>query len=236
MSVFRFKQFSVRQEKAAMKVGTDGVLLGAWAPLDRHTERILDIGAGTGLISLMMAQRSPEAYVEAVEVDPDSFEECVANFEASPWADRLFCYHCGFDEFAAEVDDRYDLILSNPPFHKEDVPSGVPSRDRARRSGSLPPEMLLQGMAGLLAPGGVCCVVWPCREEAAFLGQAAQFGLYPRHITRVRGTAGAPLKRSLIALAAAEGRPQEDTLVLELERHRYSEAFSELVRDFYLRA
>lgn len=235
MSVFRFKQFHIRQEKAAMKVGTDGVLLGAWAPLENDPATVLDIGAGTGLIALMVAQRSASAAIDAVELDAASFEECVTNFEASPWADRLFCYHCGFEEFAAEVDDRYDLILSNPPFYPEEVGSGNPSRDQARQRKALPPQVLLEGVARLLAPGGVFCVIGPWREEAAFLLQAARAGLYPQRITRVRGTAGAGFKRSLMALGLAETSPVTDTLTLEVSRHRYSDAFAEMVRPFYLR-
>jgi len=99
-----------------MKIGTDAVLLGAWVPLT-HTElKVLDIGAGTGVLSLQIAQRSIADTIDAVEIDPDAFEECVTNFENSPWGDRLFCYHAGFVEFYSEMEETYDLIISNPPF------------------------------------------------------------------------------------------------------------------------
>ena len=113
MKPFKFKEFSIHQDQCAMKVGTDGVLLGAWASLDKQPESILDIGAGTGLIALQLAQRSSAETIDAIELDNDAYEQCVANFEASPWGDRLFCYHAGFDEFVDEMDDSYDLIVSN---------------------------------------------------------------------------------------------------------------------------
>ena len=129
---FKFKQFTIRNDATAMKVGTDGVLLGAWASLEGNPRAVLDIGAGTGLIALMLAQRSQAESIDALEIDAGAFQQCVENFEDSPWSDRLFCYHCGLEEFAAEIDESYDLILSNPPFYREEVSSGNPARDAAR--------------------------------------------------------------------------------------------------------
>src|SRR5699024_9039145 len=107
-SLFRFKQFSIQQDRSAMKVGTDGVLLGAWAKIPEDTQNILDIGSGTGLIALMMAQRSPAELIDAVELDDEAYVQAVENFENSPWSDRLFCYHADFSEFSQEMDERYD--------------------------------------------------------------------------------------------------------------------------------
>jgi len=132
-----------------MKVGTDGVLLGAWVSLDTNPDSILDIGAGTGLIALMLAQRSTAETIDALEIDEAAFEQCVENFEASPWGDRLFCYHAGLDEFVTEWEDTYDLIVCNPPFYSEDVSSGNVSRDTARQNAALPFEELLNGAAAL---------------------------------------------------------------------------------------
>ncbi len=114
--LFQFKQFTINQDRCAMKVGTDGVLLGAWAPIDHRPFSVLDIGAGTGLIALMLAQRSQAEQIEAIEIDPDAFEQTVENFENTPWNDRLFCFHASLDDFMEDLqDEEYDLIVSNPP-------------------------------------------------------------------------------------------------------------------------
>ena len=113
---FQFKQFKVNQDRCAMKVGTDGVLLGAWVDINTNTKSILDIGTGTGIIALMAAQRSNVQTIDALEIDDEAYEQAVDNFENSDWGDRLFCYHASFQEFVSEIDEQYDLLISNPPF------------------------------------------------------------------------------------------------------------------------
>jgi tRNA1Val (adenine37-N6)-methyltransferase len=103
-----------------MKIGTDGVLLGAWTPIENNPISILDIGTGTGVIALMLSQRSTAEQIDALEIDSAAYEQAVDNFENSPWSDRLFCFHAGLDEFVEEPEDEYDLIVSNPPFYSED--------------------------------------------------------------------------------------------------------------------
>ncbi|MGB5435860.1 MAG: methyltransferase, partial [Maribacter sp.] len=152
MKPFKFKEFIIHQDRCAMKIGTDGVLLGAWTSLAGHPKSILDIGAGTGLLALMLAQRCGAETIDALEINADAYEQCVENFEASPWDDRLFCYHAGLDEFMDEIEDQYDLIVSNPPFFSEDVSSGDFARDTARQNQSLPFEALIEGVSMLLAP------------------------------------------------------------------------------------
>ncbi|PAM93956.1 tRNA (adenine-N(6)-)-methyltransferase, partial [Flavobacterium sp. IR1] len=118
---FHFKQFSVEQDRSAMKIGTDGVLLGAWASLENDPQTILDVGTGTGVIALMLAQRSGAELIDALEIDENAYEQSVENFENSDWGDRLFSYHAEFDEFVEEMQDeeKYELIISNPPFYSD---------------------------------------------------------------------------------------------------------------------
>jgi tRNA1Val (adenine37-N6)-methyltransferase len=232
---FRFKQFTIRNDATAMKVGTDGVLLGAWASLEGNPQTVLDIGTGTGLIALMLAQRSQASSIDALEIDAGAFEQCVENFEDSPWPDRLFCYHCGLDEFAAEMDQPYDLILSNPPFYREEVSSGDPARDTARQEASLPFGALLKGVSRLLHPMGRFCLILPSKEEGAFVSLAQGFDLFLNRITRVRGTAQSPVKRSLMEFSFRQGAPVEDLLTLEVRRNEYTEAYKALTREFYLK-
>lgn len=233
-TAFQFKKFSLHQDRCAMKVGTDGILLGAWASLPADPERILDIGAGTGLIALMLAQRSPATQIDAVEIDDDAFEQCVENFEASPWADRLFCYHASFEEFSEEVEAPYDCIVSNPPFYTETVSGRNAGRDQARQSRSLPFESLLTGITKLLSPQGVFSTIVPYKEEARLCDLAASFSLYPGRVTRVKGNPGSPLIRSLLSFDRGRVPPRINTLVIEEGRHEYTEPYRQLTADFYL--
>ena len=236
---FRFKQFSVEQDRCAMKIGTDGVLLGAWTSLEHQPETILDIGAGTGIISLMLAQRTGDisifADIEAIELDEDAYEQCVENFENSPWGDRIFCYHAGFDEFVDEMEEPYDLIVSNPPFYSENVTSGDTSRDIARQNNSLPFEELLEGVAKLLSANGSFYCIIPHKEETTFLEMAKELNLFPKKMTRVKGREGSEFKRTLLELTKAENDCKISELTIEIERHQYTKEYIELTKDFYLK-
>lgn len=234
-SAFKFKEFTVNQDKCAMKIGTDGVLLGAWASLEAGLNTVLDIGAGTGVIALMLAQRCDAESIEAIEIDDAAYEQCVENFEASPWGDRLYCFHAGLDELLDEIDEQYDLIVSNPPFYSEKVSSGDNARDLARQNSSLPFEDLLYGVSRLLAPNGIFSVIIPHKEESKFLQLAGELGLYPNRITRVRGNASAPIKRSLLELCFKKEGTVTNELTIETERHKYTEAYKFLVSPFYLK-
>lgn len=217
-----------------MKVGTDGVLLGAWAPADGNPGAILDIGAGTGLVALMLAQRCPTAQVDAVEIEAAAFEQCTENFEASPWPDRLFCYHASLEAFAAEFGPDYDLVVSNPPFHAETVGSAKADRERARRQSSLPYGVLLECVSKLMAPGGRFCAIIPFKDEAAFCAEGVQYGLLPVRITRVRGTPGSETKRSLVCLGSTPTDFRPAGLTIADETGRYTPQYVALTRDFYL--
>ncbi|TDQ32401.1 tRNA1(Val) (adenine(37)-N6)-methyltransferase [Zeaxanthinibacter enoshimensis] len=237
---FRFKQFSLQQQRSAMKVGTDGVLLGAWTSVDHDPQSILDIGAGTGLVALMLAQRCGAELIDAIELDEEAYEECVENFENSPWGDRLFCYHAGLDEFVDEMDETYDLISCNPPYFEPHSGKGNgdqtkdEARMKARQFNSLPFSELLASCARLLSEKGQCSFVIPYLAEEEFLSLAAENKLWPLRICRVRGRADTALVRSLLTLTFQKEDLMVEELVIEKERHIYTEEYRRLTGDFYL--
>jgi len=163
-----------------MKVGTDGVLLGAWATIGHDPYTILDIGTGTGIVALMLAQRSFAEQIDALEIDENAHEQATNNFENSPWNDRLFCYHASLDNFMDELEDQeYDLIVSNPPFYSESVSSGDKARDIARQNHSLPFSDLCEAASVLLSDEGIFAVIVPYKEEPYFLTFTASNGIVP---------------------------------------------------------
>ncbi len=236
LAKFSFKNFDIHQDRCAMKIGTDGVLLGAWCPIDNNPFSVLDIGAGTGILSLMLAQRSSANQIDAIEIDEDAFEQCVENFESSPWSDRLYCYHAGLDEFMEEPEDEYDIIISNPPFYPENYKTESEQRDLARFQDALPFEDLIEAANLLLSENGIFSVIIPFKEEEKFIALAKDFALYPFKITRVKGTPTTEIKRSLLAFSfAKKEKIESDELVIETSRHQYTEDYIALTRDFYLK-
>ncbi|PWB19845.1 tRNA1(Val) (adenine(37)-N6)-methyltransferase [Flavobacterium sp. HTF] len=234
--MFTFKQFSVKQDKTAMKVGTDGVLLGSWAPVNHNPFSVLDIGAGTGIIALMLAQRTHAEQIDALEIDEDAYEQAVDNFENSPWGDRLFCFHAGLDEFIEEPEDEYDLIVSNPPFYAEDYKTENEQRDLARFQDAMPFEEIVEAADLLLSENGILAIIIPFREEEKFIALAKESELYPIKITRVKGTPKSEIKRSLLAFSRNEISEIEiDELTIEIDRHVYTPEYIELTKDFYLK-
>jgi tRNA1Val (adenine37-N6)-methyltransferase len=234
--LFKFKQFSVEQDRCAMKIGTDGVLLGAWAPIENNPFSILDIGTGTGIIALMLSQRSNAQQIDALEIDDEAYEQAVDNFENSPWSDRLFCFHAGLDEFVEEPEDEYDLIVSNPPFYTEDYKTDNEQRDLARFTDAMPFEDLVEAADLLLSENGVFAVIIPFKEEDNFIALAKEYELYPIKITRVKGTPTTEIKRSLLAFCRNENTPLlTDELIIETARHIYTPEYIELTKDFYLK-
>ena len=234
-SIFRFKEFTVAQGKCAMKVGTDGVLLGAWTHIPDKVDSILDIGTGTGLIALQLAQRCDSDTIDALEVEPGAFEQAVENFENSPWPDRLFCYHASLEEFQAEMDQRYDLIVCNPPFYNNSYPADVRERNLARQEEHLDFESLLKCTSHLLSSVGTCAFIVPFEREGEFLNLAEKHDLYASRITRVKGSPGSPVKRSLIQMQREQVSPNLSELTIETSRHVFTDQYRELVKDFYLK-
>ena len=234
--MFKFKQFTLNQDRCAMKIGTDAVLLGAWCPIDNTPKSILDIGAGTGVLALMLAQRTNADQIDALEIDEEAYEQCVENFEASAWADKLFCYHAGLDEFVDEPEDEYDLIISNPPFYSEDFKTENEQRDLARFQDAMPFEDLIEAADLLLSENGTFAVVIPYKEEERFIDLCAEYELYPVKATRVKGSHKTPIIRSLLAFKRYElSVLTADELVVEINRHEYTDDYINLTQDFYLK-
>lgn len=231
---FHFKEFSILQDQSAMKVGTDGVLLGAWTKIPQDTGSILDIGTGTGLIALQMAQRSEAETIDALEIENKAFEQAVWNFENSSWADRLYCYHASLAEFKEEMEEQYDLIISNPPYFNDTFKELNQERALARHTYKLSYKELLASTDKLLSPAGSCAFIIPFKEESDFLSLASSKELYPFRMTRVRGTEQSDIKRSLLQLARHSTQVIPDELIIEKSRHVYTDDYISLVKDFYL--
>ena len=232
---FQFKQFSVNQDQCAMKIGTDAVLLGAWVSLEQNPFSILDIGAGTGIIALMVAQRSQAELIDAIEIDDLAYEQCVANFENAPWNDRLFCYHASLEEFADEIEDKYDLIISNPPFYSENFKTEKSQRDLARFVDAMPFKHLIDSASKLLSENGVFAVIIPSKEEAHFTTLASNVNLFPNRVLNIKGSPSSDIKRSLIEFSFRESETKTDELIIETSRHEYTQDYINLTKDFYLK-
>jgi len=239
---FIFKEFEVSQDQCAMKIGTDAVLLGSWSSINKNPLSILDIGAGTGIIALMLAQRSEVELIDAIEIDNEAYEQCVSNFENSPWSDRLFCYHASLNEFVEEIDDKYDLIISNPPFYSEDYKTENTQRDLARFSDALPFDHLVDAVSKLLSKDGIFSVVIPFKEENEFILLASEANLFINRILHIKGTPTSEIKRSLMEFsfhepACSTDRSETiiDDLIIETSRHQYTQDYINLTKDFYLK-
>lgn len=235
---FHFKEFSIHQDKTAMKVGTDAVLLGAWCSLETYPNTILDVGSGTGLISLMMAQRSDAETIDAVEIDPNAYEQSVANFEKSDWSDRLFCYHSSFQDFSEEMKEEnqeYDLIISNPPFYNDNFETNDTSRNTARFTSALSFKELLESTSKILSDSGIFTIIIPFKEQTVFVSLAAKYRLFLNRVCSVRGTENSEIKRSMLEFSFYQKEVEETTLVIEKARHKYTQEYINLTKDFYLK-
>lgn len=228
---FEFKQFRIEQHKAAMKVGTDGVLLGAWTPVE-DAKKILDVGTGTGLIALMLAQRS-SAIIDAVEIDELACEEAKFNFEQSAWSDRLHIYHSDFQLFAAMPCEPYDLIVSNPPFFVNSLKTTNVALAVARHDHMLTFNQLIIGARKLLSNVGRLCVIIPFSSCVEFRESARLSGFYLRQQTIVIPKSGRVPKRVMLEFTAQPGYPVENEFAVLDENGFYTEPYKKLTAPFY---
>ncbi len=233
-SYFRFKQFTINQDKCAMKVGTDGCLLGAWADL-RQSHKILDVGCGSGLIAIMAAQRCSEAYITGIELDKDAASQARENADASPWSERMNIIHKDFLQYAP--DEKFDTILSNPPYFVGSMKCPDDKRSKARHDDSLASDALLAHACELLLEGGKLSVVIPAEQSEIWNKQALSVGLHLTRITFIHTRATAAPKRVLMEFTKGENATTllKKDFVLEEEPGKYSEEATRLLQPFYLK-
>lgn len=232
---FSFKQFTVYHDRCAMKVGTDGVLLGAWATVT-NSKTILDIGTGTGLVALMLCQRSAQSHITAIEIDENAVNQASDNVRNSPWENRINVLHTSLQDFACENNFKFDLIVSNPPFFVDSLKAPNKSRTHARHADTLTHQELLINARKLMHSTSRLCVILPVNEGIAFVNEAADLGLYCNKRLNVYPKPGLEVKRLLLEFAQYATETEIADLNIESgERHSYSKEFSEMLRDFYLK-
>ncbi|OFY82670.1 MAG: hypothetical protein A3F72_02315 [Bacteroidetes bacterium RIFCSPLOWO2_12_FULL_35_15] len=230
---FAFKQFRINQDKCAMKVGTDAVLLGSWVNA-LNSKTILDIGTGTGIIALMLAQKSG-ARIDAIDIDNNAFEQARENINSCNWKDRITAHHISLQQFALENSQKYDLIVSNPPYFVDSSKAIEESRSNARHTDQLGYSELLDGVLKLLNPNGKFHIILPTKEGESFRELAEENKFYLTKLTRVITRADKPEKRLLMRFEFIRRTFSESSIVIEKdERHSYTDEYKELTKDYYL--
>ncbi len=231
---FQFKQFTVYHDLCAMKVGIDGVLLGAWTPVSASTCSILDIGAGSGLIALMLAQRTAAA-IDAIDVDEGAIAQSNVNIANSKWRDRISVHHQSLEVYATLCTDKYDLIVANPPYFIASMKTPDEARTLARHTDSLTHEALLMHASHLLNKTGRICLILPVTEGLQCVKYAEKLSLSCYQCVYVHPKANIQAKRLLLEFGFSERLTEISKIEIESEqRHRYSDEFKTLAKDFYL--
>jgi tRNA1Val (adenine37-N6)-methyltransferase len=232
--IFRFKQFSVRHERSGMKVGTDGVLLGAWVDVT-HAQQFLDIGTGSGVIALMLAQRTdPAAMIDAVELDTLAYEEACENFNASPWKEKINPYLSSIQNFATIK--KYDLIISNPPYFQNSFKPPAAQREVARHTGSLTFADLITAAEKLLRPTGRLNVILPNAEGLQFETLALEHGFYCTRKWTFKTRKEKPIERWLLEFSWQSKPTDSGEILLYSAGENWSEGYKALTGEFYLKA
>ena len=230
---FQFKQFLIRQDKSAMRVGTDGVLLGAWTNVS-DAKNILDIGTGTGLIAIMLAQRS-DAKIKGIEIETQAANEAKQNAENSPWADRVKIKNLSFQEFATKTDQKFDVIVSNPPYFTNAVKNKQNEKSLARPNHQLPFNDLLQGATNIMTTDGKLSVILPVNEAVEFTNKAKEFGLSLSRLTEVIPMVKKEPNRQLVEFTRTKRKIQKKYLpIYEENGVDYTNEYKKLTAGFYL--
>lgn len=230
---FSFKQFTIYQNKSAFKVGTDGVLLGAIADIT-DAENILDIGSGTGLISIMLAQRC-EAIITAIEPDPESYIQTCENVIHSPWHERIKVVQTTLQDFY-QNEIKFDLVITNPPYFSNSLKNPDPRKSSARHNDSLTSDKLLRGVLKFLKEDGSFQLILPYVEGNIFIAEASKYGLYCNNLLKIRPLPSSEIRRLILTFSRIQKKPVERFLTIEHgRRHEYTEEYINLTKEFYLK-
>lgn len=237
-SYFQFKKFTIHHDLCAMKVGTDGVLLGAWSNI-KQAKNILDIGTGTGLIAMMLAQRGGKC-IDAIDIDASAVKQAKVNVCESPFAEHISITHTSFDDYIFENTLKYDLIVSNPPYFEQSLKCPDKQRSLARHNDELPLEELIAGAKQLLNKSGRLCLVLPFSHLERVEIITKEHGLYISRLTKVLPTPTAQAKRILVEITYPASQDsvaslEVDELVIEIARHQYTAEYIALTQNFYLK-
>ncbi len=234
MGVFNFKRFAVVNERSAMKVNTDGVLLGAAMTIMPSDRTMLDVGTGTGTIALMAAQRSSGAWIDAIDIDEASASEAGMNFMNSPWAGNMKAHHASLEDFAVSSDMKYDLIFSNPPYFEDSLHAPEERRCNARHTVGLSYRELLAFAAGRLTEEGRFAIVLPADQESALTRCARMNGLHLFRIMRVRTVPRKAPGRIVAEFSRSRCADPEDFILTIQNEGKYTQEYLSLTHDFYL--
>lgn len=232
MSDFKFKQFEVAQDKSAMKIGTDGVLLGSWSDLE-NSRNILDIGCGTGLICLMAAQRNPSSLITGIELEVNAFKQATENCKKSKWSNRISIIYSSLQSFNSS--SKFDLIISNPPFFSGSTKSEDSERNLARNNHTLPFKYLIEKSKALLDKNGKFIVIIPFASKTKFCDLANNNNLFLNKICFIKGNISSPIKRIMMEFSFAKSKLIKEELTIEVDRHQYTKEYISLCKDFYLK-
>ncbi len=230
MSIFQFKYFSVFQENSSMKVGTDSMILGALVE-SVNPSQILDVGSGTGVLSLMMAQKFPEAKITGVELDLNAVRDCALNFRNSQWSDRLYLVQSNFLEFETEV--KFDLIISNPPFFERSLKNKEESKTKARHTDSLPLEDLIREVSRLMTLDGAFWVVLPADNAFKLMQLAESFDLFPARIIEIEGKPGSLIRNVIEFKGQRDIAFRKEVVCVRDGKGDYTSRYKELTAEFH---
>ncbi|MBK6729605.1 MAG: methyltransferase [Bacteroidetes bacterium] len=232
--MFQFKQFAIQQEKVAMKLGTDAILLGSWVDIE-NVSYALDIGSGTGILALMIAQRNSIALIDGIDINKDAVEQAKANVLASPWANRIHILHSNLHNYFHTCKKKYDLIICNPPYFSNGFPVADIGRNIARVAENLDSEVLISASQHLLSETGKLAVILPFETAEKFLKSALHNKLFCHRKTIVYSKADKPPIRILVEIKKQQSIVQENIIIIEGDKpNTYSGTFKNLTEEFYL--